>query len=123
METTKLSSKGQVIIPKRLRSSYHWGVGQELTVIDAGEGVLLKPKKPFAETSLSDVAGCLKYKGAPKTLDDIGQAIKQGVKEWKNKRFYTSPELTRTTQWLYSLYVISRSVMGILRYWMIYPFR
>jgi AbrB family looped-hinge helix DNA binding protein len=36
MQTTKLSSKGQVIIPKILRSRYKWNTGQELSVIDTG---------------------------------------------------------------------------------------
>lgn len=31
METTRLSSKGQIIIPKALRDIYHWQTGQELT--------------------------------------------------------------------------------------------
>ena len=33
METTRLSSKGQVIIPKRLRDAHHWLAGQELIAI------------------------------------------------------------------------------------------
>lgn len=79
METTRLSSKGQVIIPKPLRTAHHWEPGQELIVIDTGDGVLLKPKKPFQETSIEDVASSLQYAGEPKTLDDMEQAIKRGV--------------------------------------------
>jgi AbrB family looped-hinge helix DNA binding protein len=81
METTKLSSKGQVIIPKPFRTAHHWEPGQELVVIDTGDGVLLKPKTPFQETKIDDVASCLLYVGKPKTLDDMEQAIKRGVKE------------------------------------------
>ncbi len=81
METTKLSSKGQVIIPKTFRTAHHWEPGQELVVIDTGDGVLLKPKTPFQETKIDDVASCLQYVGKPKTLDDMEQAIKRGVKE------------------------------------------
>jgi AbrB family looped-hinge helix DNA binding protein len=81
METTKLSSKGQVIIPKPLRMAYRWETGQELVVIDTGDGVLLKPKTPFQETRIEDIAACLRYDGKPKTLDDMEQAIKQGMKE------------------------------------------
>ncbi len=44
METTRLSSKGQVIIPKAVRSAHQWGVGLELEVIEMGDGVLLRPK-------------------------------------------------------------------------------
>jgi AbrB family looped-hinge helix DNA binding protein len=81
MEIIKVSKEGQVIIPEQLRKSHGWETGQELIVIDTGDGVLLKPKKPFAETTLNEVAGCLKYQGTPKSLDDMDDAIRQGVEE------------------------------------------
>lgn len=81
MKTTRMSSKGQVIIPKALRESHHWEEGQELIAIDMGDGILLKPKKPFPETTLDRVAGCLKYRGTPKSLEDMEDAIRQGVEE------------------------------------------
>jgi AbrB family looped-hinge helix DNA binding protein len=84
MKTTKMSSKGQVIIPKALREIYHWEEGQELIAIDMGDGILLKPKKPFPETTLDQVAGCLKYQGTPKSLEDIEDAIRQGLEELGN---------------------------------------
>ena len=80
MESTKLSSKGQVIIPKHIRSSYHWETGQELIVIDTGDGILLKPKAPFSKSTLSEVAGSLKYQGAAKTIDDMNTAVAKGLK-------------------------------------------
>ena len=81
MQTTKLSSKGQVIIPKSLRSRYNWNPGQELSVIDTGDGLLLKPRHPFKKTKLDQVAGILKYSGKPVTLDDMEAAIKKGARE------------------------------------------
>lgn len=62
METTKLSSKGQVI--------------------DMGDGVLLKAKSLFEETSVEDVAGCLIYKGPAKSLDAMEEAIRAGLKTY-----------------------------------------
>ena len=82
MNTTKLSSKGQVIIPKPIRMAHHWETGQDFIVINTNNGVLLKPKNPFKETSLDEVASCLKYQGKRKTLDDMEQAIKQGAMEY-----------------------------------------
>jgi len=81
VNTIKLSSKGQVIIPKPLRTAHHWEVGQELVVVDLGDGILLKPKTPFDETDIADVASCLKYEGKPKSIDDMTAAIKQGIKD------------------------------------------
>lgn len=86
MEVTRLSSQGQVIIPKALRSAQHWETGQELIAIDVGDGILLKPKKPFPETMLAQVAGCLKYGGKPKSLDELEDAIRPGVMEkWHDR--------------------------------------
>lgn len=84
MKTTKLSSKGQVIIPKTFRAAHHWTSGLELVVIEMGDGILLKPKAPFEETCLDDVAGCLSYTGSAKTQDDIEAAMKRAAKEaWR----------------------------------------
>jgi AbrB family looped-hinge helix DNA binding protein len=85
MEITKLSSQGQVIIPKILRDQFHWEDGQELIIINFGDGILLKPKKVFPETKLADVAGCLKYQGKAKTIEEMDQAIAQGIEKLWNQ--------------------------------------
>ncbi len=79
MYTNRLSSKGQIIIPKPVRAAYHWETGQEFTILDTGDGILIKSKSPFTETQLTDVAGCLPYQGKSKSLDDMDQAIRKGV--------------------------------------------
>ncbi|MEI6414121.1 MAG: AbrB/MazE/SpoVT family DNA-binding domain-containing protein [Pseudomonadota bacterium] len=81
METTKLSSKGQVIIPKAFRVTHHWDPGLELMVIERGDGILLKPRAPFEATTLDDVAGCLSYQGPTKTQEDMDAAMKRAAKE------------------------------------------
>ena len=80
MISTKLSSKGQIIIPKHIRSFYHWEAGQELVVIDTGDGILLKPKAPFSKSTLSEVAGYLHYEGTAKTIDEMNDAVAKGLK-------------------------------------------
>jgi AbrB family looped-hinge helix DNA binding protein len=59
METTRLSTKGQIILPKGLRISHAWGPGTEFTVEDSGDGVLLRPAARFPPTGIGEVAGCL----------------------------------------------------------------
>ena len=81
MEATKLSSKGQVLIPGSLRKSHHWEAGQELVVIDVGDGILLKSRDVFQETQINDVASCLKFTGKARSLEDMELAILKGVKE------------------------------------------
>lgn len=79
MKTTKLSSQGQVTVPQSLRE--HWEEGQELIIINMGDGILLKPKKIFSETRLDEVAGCLNYPGKVKTIEEMDQAIAQGIQK------------------------------------------
>lgn len=81
METTKISSKGQVVIPKSLRVAHHWEAGQELVVVDVGDGILFKPKSPFKETNINEVASSLKFKGKTKSLEDMDEAIRKGVRD------------------------------------------
>ncbi len=81
METTKLSTKGQVIIPKVVRLHQNWEIGQELIVLETEDGVLLKPRRPFLNTTLDQVAGILKYEGKPKTIEDMDEAIRKGIEK------------------------------------------
>ena len=85
MLTTKLSSKGQVIIPKEIRSRHHWEAGKELQAIDTDDGILLRPTSPFPETTLKEVASCLSYSGKTKTLEDMESAIKKGARSIKHE--------------------------------------
>lgn len=81
METAKISEKGQVIIPPEMRKIYSLDVGTEIILTDTGKGILLQPKQPFHPTTLNEVAGCLKYQGSPKTIEEMEAAIRQGIEE------------------------------------------
>jgi AbrB family looped-hinge helix DNA binding protein len=72
---TRLSSKGQVIIPKQVRERHGWGVGVELEVEDQGDGVMLRAVQPFARTTIDEVRGCLKYTGPRVTLEQMDKAV------------------------------------------------
>ena len=79
MISTKLSSKGQVIIPKTIRSGHRWETGQEFIVINQKDNIILKPKSPFPETRLDDVGGFLKHTGRSLSLEDMDKAIRTGI--------------------------------------------
>jgi AbrB family looped-hinge helix DNA binding protein len=87
VETTRLSTKGQIIIPKPLREALRWRPGQELDVIETKEGLLLRPKAPFKPTRLEDVAGMLKYDGPPVSDAEIKARLAESIrKEWRGRR-------------------------------------
>jgi AbrB family looped-hinge helix DNA binding protein len=75
MKTTKLSSKGQVVLPSSIRAARRWKAGTTLTVENRPEGVLLRAVKPFPETRLDDVVGSARYAGPRRTLKDMESAV------------------------------------------------
>ncbi|MEX6776700.1 AbrB/MazE/SpoVT family DNA-binding domain-containing protein [Limnospira fusiformis] len=81
MEIAKVSETGQIIIPPEMPKLYRLEVGTEIILTDTGKGILIQPKPPFHPTTLNEVAGCLKYNGSPKTLEDMEAAIPQGIQE------------------------------------------
>ena len=81
MMTTVISSKGQVVIPKPIRTAHHWESGDELIVVEVGDGIFLKNKPIFPQKNLDDVAGMLFNEGSAKTLSEMDKAIRKGVEE------------------------------------------
>ncbi len=75
MENTRLSSKGQVIIPASVRNKHDWKAGTEFEIEETGDGILLRPVRRFTATTLEDVSGCLAYDGPAKTLEEMDEAI------------------------------------------------
>ncbi len=86
METTKLSSKGQIIIPKWLRDAHQWEAGLEFMVIETGNGVLLRPSRPFDRTSLDEVAGSLPTDSPARTIEEMDEGIRRAVSERDHDR-------------------------------------
>jgi AbrB family looped-hinge helix DNA binding protein len=86
MESTKLSTKGQVIIPKAFRTAHRWAPGLELALTDTGDGLLLRPKSPFALTRIENVAGMVKSKVAPKNESQMRVALRKSIrKKWLDR--------------------------------------
>ncbi len=85
MLSTRLSSKGQIVIPKAIRRQYELQAGQELNIIDTGEGILLQPADSFQRTNIEEVAGILTYSGSPVSLEEMQAAIATGAKKRKGR--------------------------------------
>ena len=79
METTRLSTKGQIILPKTIRTSRAWGPGTEFVVEETESGVLLRPTGHFPRTELDQVAGCLRSKGKPIKAQHLDKGIEREV--------------------------------------------
>jgi len=88
MEITRLSTKGQLILPKSLRDAYRWRPGTEFLVQEVAGGVLLRPKGLFAPARLEDVFGCLPYAGRAKTPAQMNRAWAKEVRRRRGRGRY-----------------------------------
>jgi len=83
METLRLSTKGQIVIPKAIRTRHHWEPGTELVIEDRGDVLVLRAAKPFPRTRLEDGLGCTGYRGPAKTPEEMDAAIGDAMRrEW-----------------------------------------
>jgi AbrB family looped-hinge helix DNA binding protein len=73
--TTRVSTKGQVILPRAIREQRRWTVGTELVVEDTPDGVLLKTTPSFAPTRPKDVFGSLPYCGPARSIAEMKAGI------------------------------------------------
>ncbi len=79
MQTSKLSVKGQVVLPAAIRAAKAWQAGMQFEVVSTAEGVLLKPLVPaglFEATRLADVFGMAAYRGPTRSLADMDAAVR-----------------------------------------------
>jgi AbrB family looped-hinge helix DNA binding protein len=82
---TKLSAKGQVVIPKDVRDRLHWTQGEALDVIETADGVLLKRltpgKKLSAQEALAKIRALVKYDGPPVSIEEMNETIAEGWRQ------------------------------------------
>jgi AbrB family looped-hinge helix DNA binding protein len=70
METVKLSSKGQIVIPKQIRQAQHLAAGTEFFVSCVEGEIRLAPAPAFPKTRVEDGLGMLARKGRRRLSDE-----------------------------------------------------
>ena len=81
MQSTELSAKGQIVLPKSVRDAHGWVLGDEFAVEDAPGGVLLRPRSGAKPGENGDLVGALKRNGGkPVSLEAMETAIAAEVK-------------------------------------------
>jgi len=78
MAITKLSTKGQVVLPKEVRDTLGISSGTELEV-EVRDGVVLL--RPIRKTTVDDLLGMLEWSGPARTLEEMEEAIAKGAAE------------------------------------------
>ena len=71
MTLTRLSTKGQVVLPKDVRERLALTTGTELEV-EVLEGAILL--RPIRRVTVDDLLGLLRWDGPPKSIEDMDQA-------------------------------------------------
>ncbi len=75
MEIVRLSSKGQVPLPKAIRTRRHWKTGMEFVIIDRGAELVIKPVRVFPPSELESLDATSIYQGKPLSLAEMEQAV------------------------------------------------
>ena len=77
---TKLSTKGQLIIPLEVRQRHRWRAGTELLVEDHGTHVVLRAAPEVPKTRIGELLGCADYRGPRRSLEEMERAIEHGAR-------------------------------------------
>lgn len=72
---TRLSAKGQVVIPKDVRDRLGWHQGSALEVVETGDGILLRRQKDRKGISVQEATARLRqiyqHKGPPIPIERL----------------------------------------------------
>lgn len=80
---TKMSEKGQVVVPKAVRDRLGWLPGTDLEVIETEGGVTLRPRstrtKLTVEQAVARFRKLYTHVGPPVSLDEMRASIQEKV--------------------------------------------
>lgn len=88
MDTTRLSTKGQIILPKSIRDARDWPPGTEFAIEETSEGILLRPSPRFPATTIDQVAGCLRSGTGVESAQQMRAAIAKEVQRRHDRGRY-----------------------------------
>ncbi len=89
---TRMSSKGQVVIPKAVRDRHGWSDGTPFDVVDTPQGILLRPPSPkkgslSLDEVLARIRARVKYIGPPVTIEEMNASIDEMFRDSPDERF------------------------------------
>jgi AbrB family looped-hinge helix DNA binding protein len=82
-EVTKMSSKGQVVIPQRLRDRMHIKEGSKFAVVGMDDTIILKKLEPPKWEDFDRAVGKLRKLGKEKDISE--KAVEKAVKESRKR--------------------------------------
>jgi AbrB family looped-hinge helix DNA binding protein len=83
---TRVSTKGQVVLPKAIRDKRGFGPGAELIVEERPEGVLLRPAPKAGATRYEDVRGSLGPVDRVVSIEEMHEGVlEEARRRWLRK--------------------------------------
>lgn len=86
---TRLSAKGQIVIPKDVRDRLGWLQGSELEVIETTDGVILRKKatrkKLSVDEALAQIHAKVQYDGPRIPVEDLSFSP-AAYREWHDRQ-------------------------------------
>ncbi len=82
IEEAKLTSKGQITIPKSIRSHLRLKPGRKVIFVPEGRDVVMMPKTKDSLLGLAKIRSELEKEGKLFTEKEIKQMMKESKKEW-----------------------------------------
>ena len=80
MPRTRLSTKGQLIVPQEVREHLGWEPGTILEVEIEGDSVVVKRALDVPQATVDDLLGCANYRGPRRSIEDMDQAIAEAAR-------------------------------------------
>jgi len=77
METTVVTTDGQIVLPQVVRDALNWTPGTRLSMQLAHGGLLLREVPVFAPTSVKALFGSMQYAGSALSIEDMRTAVEQ----------------------------------------------
>ncbi len=86
----RISSKGQLVLPKAVRDAFGLTTGSEVEIEADGDMIILKPRRRRLEGqekyTVDDVAGMIKYDGPPVAIEDMNRLLEEDLRRrWNAK--------------------------------------
>ena len=86
MDTSKVSSKWQVVIPRHVREAEQIRIGSEVAFERTAEGILLRPVGAGKRIAPEEAYGILRTRRRAATKADIARAVRASLARKEQRR-------------------------------------
>lgn len=77
---TRLSAKGQIVVPSAVRRANQWLPGTEFEVESRDGSLVLTPVALVKATTMEEVFGSLKYDGPAPSVEEMDEGVARSLR-------------------------------------------